>query len=440
MDLNLKPQNLEKTRTLPTGPGVYIFFNASQEVIYVGKAVNLRRRVLGYFQKTLEDGKTKKLVSDTSSFSYINVFSEVEALILEAELIKKYLPKYNINLKDDKSYIYVVIRQENGSEKVLLARRGDIKPHDKVFGPYPDARTTRSLLRLLRRVFPYRDCSEAKFSKYKKLATPCLYGHIGLCPAPCSYPITSLSYSTNIRRLERFLRGQTNFLVSDVHKSMRAASKLKNYEEAASQRDLLTNLNYMQQTFRLPKEFMENPYLVEDIALQALTKLHEILPDLKAIPARIECYDIANISGKSAACSMVVALHGKLTKSQYRKFKIKLLDTPDDYFMMREALTRRFLHETRAKLVPWGLPDLVVVDGGKGQVSVAIDVLERAGLDIPVIGLAKKRELIVIRKNGDYSEISLESDNEGLKLLQRLRDEAHRFARVYHHKLRSDTI
>jgi excinuclease ABC subunit C len=181
---------------------------------------------------------------------------------------------------------------------------------------------------------------------------------------------------------------------------------------------------------------MENPYLVDDIYEMALKELVDVLPILDSLPARIECFDVGNISGKDAAVSMVVALNGRLEKREYKKFKIKLKDTPDDFFMLREALTRRFLHETREGLLHWGLPDLLVIDGGKGQVGVAIDVLKQLGLDIPVCGLAKKEETIVYL-NSDYSELQLSRSSEGLKLLQRMRDEAHRFARIYHHLLRS---
>lgn len=440
MKADLKTRNLSELKSLSNDPGVYLFFNRLGKVIYVGKAVNLKRRVLGYFQKNLVDGKTKKLISETTSFSYIEVFSEVEALILEAELIKKYLPKYNINLKDDKSHIYIVIRKEGAYKKVLLARKGELSVRDKIFGPYPDARTTRSLLRVLRRAFPFRDCSETKYTKYQKSKSPCLYGHLNLCLAPCTNALSLQDYSTSIKRLERFLGGQKDSLVKEVQRSMKEASRTKNYEIATEHRDLLKQLLYIQQSFRLPREFMENPYLVTDIATQAMDELQKVLPNLPQSPIRIECYDVSNISGKDAVCSMVVAIEGKLTRTEYRKFKIKLKDTPDDYLMMKEALIRRFLHERRSNLTSWGLPNLVVVDGGKGQVTVAIDVMHALDINIPVIGLAKKKELIVVKTAVGFTEISLDRTNEGLKLLQRLRNEAHRFAQAYHHKLRSDTI
>ncbi len=480
----------KKAKKLPHRPGVYKFLDAQGQVIYVGKAKSLAGRVGQYFQKNLRDGKTKQLVENISDLQTIEVFSELEALILEAELIKKFRPKYNINLKDDKSYLYIVIRSEGAFKKVLTARRNDILLKDKVFGPFPDSQTAKYIVRAMRRIFPFRDCSEAKFGKYQKLASPCLFGHIKLCPAPCVNPQANQSYAQNIARLSRFLQGRQKHIADALRKKMSQYAKHQQYEQAQEVHTVLKRIDYIQQNFRAPREFMENPYLVDDISETALSQLVDALPNLSKLPKRIECYDVANISGKDAAVAMVVAVAGRLEKREYKKFKIKLKDTPDDFFMLREALTRRFLREVREDLVSWGLPDLVMVDGGKGQVSVAEDVLKRLGLDIPVIGLAKKEELVVYKHSigsghnddleqerekqsdryaseleenplkqskktksmffsnlqedvdtdSEFKELRLEKSSEALKLLQRLRDESHRFARVYYHYLRTQNI
>lgn len=480
----------QKVRQLPHRPGVYKFLDAKGRVIYIGKANSLAIRVGQYFQKNLRDGKTKQLIDNVADLETIEVFSELEALILEAELIKKFRPKYNISLKDDKSYLYIVIRQEGEFKKVLTARKNGILSRDKIFGPFPDGQTAKYILRAMRRIFPFRDCSLAKFAKYQKLGSPCLFGHIKLCPGPCVNKGIKAEYNLNIKRLIRFLRGEQKTIAEELRKKMGQYAKNQQYEQAQEAREILKRIDYVQQSFRSPSEFMENPYLADDIYEMALDQLAKALPILKNAPKRIECYDVANISGKDAAVSMVVAVDGRLEKREYKKFKIKLKDTPDDLFMLREALTRRFLREVRDDLVSWGLPDLVMVDGGKGQVSVAEDVLNRLGLDVPVIGLAKKEELVVYRSertydgiddpnldqpkraienisrqkgysfarykndknvlfsnsredvdaDGEFKELRLEKSSEALKLLQRLRDESHRFARVYHHYLRTKHI
>lgn len=415
--------------------------DANGQTIYVGKAKSLSSRVGQYFQKNLKDGKTRQLVENVWDIQIIEVFSELEALILEAELVKKYRPKYNINLKDDKSYLYILIRQEGDFRKVLTARKSDIIKGDICFGPYPDGYTAKYIVRSIRRIFPFRDCSVSKFNKYQKLGSPCLYGHIGLCMVPCLGKTSRQEYELTIKRVAQFLRGKQKSIVRELQRKMVNAAKKQDYEEAETIKKVLQRYEYIQQSFRAPREFMENPYLVDDIYEMALKELVDVLPVLDRLPVRIECFDVANISGKDAAVSMVVALAGRLERREYKKFKIKLKDTPDDFLMLKEALTRRFLHETKEDLVHWGLPDLVMVDGGKGQVGVAIDVLNQLGLDIPVIGLAKKEETIMYKnRHCEYQELRLSKTSEALKLLQRLRDESHRFARVYHHYLRSRDI
>lgn len=434
----------DKVKELTTNPGIYQYKNKSGKVIYVGKAKNLKNRVNSYFNVKLDPhSKTATLVKQIHSLTYIETLSELEALILEAALIKKYQPKYNIALKDDKSYLYIVIRPNrfdlNGKKllvpKIIAARETDLQKGDLSFGPYPHGRKATDILRILRRIIPYRDCSEGKFNKYQKLASPCLYGHIGLCQAPCSGRISPENYRKDINRIKNLLSGDSNKFILSIEKEMKKASKEEKFEDAAYYRDILSKFRYIRQKFSSAQQYIDNPYLVEDLREKALTQLKDSIPFLKDLPERIECYDISNISGVDAVGSMVVAINGEITKREYRRFKIKTKKTPDDFHMMSEVLTRRLKKD-------WNSPDLLVLDGGKGQLSVVQEVLNDLNLDIPMIGLAKKFETIVYIDPDtlNFVEINLDRDSEGLKLLQRLRDEAHRFAQAYHHKLRLNQI
>jgi len=426
---------LAKVKKLPHNPGVYLFYGQDGVVLYVGKAKSLINRVGQYFHKTLQDGKTRQLVENISDLSYIEVFSELESLILEAELIKKYRPRYNINLKDDKSYLYIVIRREGDYRKILTARKNDLLRKDTYFGPFPNATTAKQIVRTLRRIFPFRDCSEGKYSKYARLNSPCLYGHIGLCTAPCVGRVAKKTYEANVSSVISFLKGGHKRIADTITRKMHRLAKETKYEEAEGLKQMLNKIMYVQQSFRSPAEFLENPYLVDDIYDQAVAELEELIPIVKGAPKRIECFDVANMAGKDAAVSMVVAITGRIEKKEYKKFRIKLKESPNDVFMLKEALFRRLTH-----IPDWGRPDLIVVDGGKGQVGGALEILAQAHMVIPVIGLAKKEEVIVFHSSiglGRYVELRLARNSEALKLLQRLRDESHRFARVYHHQLRT---
>lgn len=441
----------QKYKNLPKTPGVYKFFNSNGKIIYIGKAKNLRNRVSSYFQKNLKIGtKTQALVSRINDIEYTETTSELEAIILEAALIKKHKPKYNIALKDDKSHLYIVFRNDivtlNGKKekipKIITARKTDLKKTDYFFGPYPHAYTAKYIINIIRKVFPYRDCSVSKFNRYKKLKKPCLYGHMGLCQAPCTDKITLADYKKEINRIKKFLRGGSTSLINEFQKQMIQASNEMKYEQAAYYRDILKKFNYVRANFKTAEKYIENPNLVEDIAEEGLKDLQENIPILEKLPNRIECYDISNISGKEAVGSMVVAVNGFIDKSEYKRFKIKNKDSPDDFWMMHEVLERRLKREISdsKNIKKWGLPDLIVLDGGKGQISVVSKILGENQLYIPLIGLAKKRETIVFYENNEFAELNLPKDNEGLKLLIRLRDEAHRFAQRYHHSLRVKKI
>lgn len=430
---------LGKAKSLPRSPGSYQFRDSTGAIIYVGKAKNLQSRVTSYFVTNFDpQSKTYALVHRINDITFIEAASELEAIILEAELIKKHRPKYNIDLKDDKSYLYIVIRTEENVPKIIAVRQTNLAKHDVVFGPYPDGTSAKYILKVLRKLFPFRDCSANKYKRYEKLGKPCLYGYIGLCPGPCVYKSSDdrKVYLQNIASIKKLLAGKSETLLTQLTKAMTVHSKAGEFEEAAYYRDLIARFNYMRQEFRMPGEYIDNPHLKEDLNLEAVQSVENILPGVVGLPHRIECYDIANISGKEAVGAMVVAVDGDITKANYRKFKIRLEASPNDFGMLAEVLTRRLAHS-----IDWPLPDLIVVDGGKGQVSAVLDVVNSTGAKIPVIGLAKKFETVVYKsEDGLFTELHLAKDTPGLKLLIRLRDEAHRFAQAYHHQLRLKKI
>lgn len=439
---------IEKLKNLPQLPGSYIFKDKNGNVIYVGKAKNLKSRVGSYFKIDFESGtKTSALVRKINDLEFIEVGSEFEALILEAELIKKYKPHYNIVLKDDRSYIYIIIRNEHLSvagkkhflPKIITARKNQIEKKDISFGPFPNSTVVKNIVGAIRKVVAFRDCSSGKFARYEKLTSPCLYGHLGLCLAPCMSENVIPRYKKDIGYAKKILLGGASKLILNLNKNMKKYSRAQEYEKAKECRNLLTKFNYLEQNFRDASEYINNPYLIEDISKKALEKIKNFL-DLSTIPKRIECYDISNLSGKEAVSSMVVASDGKIDKRQYRRFKIKFKDTPDDFGMMYETLSRRFKTPKNSKGKNWPRPDLVILDGGAPQVSACESVTKDLSLQIPFVGIAKEQEALVIKRKDGFKNIFIPKDNEGLKLIIHLRDEAHRFAKNYHHLLRRKSL
>lgn len=444
---------IEKVKNLPKQPGVYLYKDMDGDVIYVGKAKSLKHRVSSYFTGNLDKrSKTYALVERINDVDTILVESEFEALLLEAELIKKYRPVYNILLKDDKSYLYIVIRNTKvmisgkftAVPVLMSARKTTLLPKDTYFGPYPDGKTAKSVIKTLRKLFPFRDCATSKFNKYHKLGSPCLFGHINACPAPCVNNSAQdlKDYRSNFEKIKKILAGDSSALLNELKRNMDAASTSQNYESAIKYRDILERFRYVRQSFRGINDYVENPYLLDDLAAKALDELTAVLPVITHPPLRIECYDISNISGKEAVGSMVVATNGKLDKSQYRRFKIKFKSTPDDFDMMHEVLYRRLKREKSvgADKEKWRLPDLIVLDGGKGQISAVLAAMDFLDFQLPVIGIAKKFETLIYKWKEEFVEVHLPKDNLGLKLVINLRDEAHRFAQKYHHLLRSRLI
>ena len=374
--------------------------------------------------------KTSILVSQIVKIKTITVNSEIEAFLLESEYIKKFKPKYNIKLMDDKAYLMIKITIKDKYPLVLTVRRSDDK-NSIYFGPFPNAAgALRSVLKTIRKIFPY----QSSLNHDKKI---CLYNHLGLCPCPPVFdsPEFQKEYRKNIEHIIDFLNGNTRKILKELNKERDQLSENEQFEKANLIQSKIMAIQLITGSFyKNQVELDTNPNLMDDLLQKEIDDLLSVLNSnnvqVKDL-SRIECFDISNISGTNPVASMVTFTKGQKDSSSYRKFKIRGLDTPNDFAMMEEALTRRLNHPE------WSMPDLLVVDGGKGQVSTAVKVLKNLGSKITVIGLAKREETIV---TSDLREISVSKNSPGLKLLMRIRDEAHRFAITFHRKLRSKSF
>lgn len=406
---------------LPNSCGVYIFKDAEGNIIYVGKSVAIKKRVSSYFKNKNLGPKTSLLIKKIAEIGYIKVESEFEALLLEAELIRKNQPFFNFQAKDDKSPLYIKI---TGGEIPLVSvvRKPQISKGDFVKGPFPSARVTRSLLKTMRRIFPY--------CHHKNPKKPCLYVHLGLCPFPYASSQSTNHYLKNVKAIKKLLSGKPKVLVKSLVADMQKLASTQKFEEAQNAKSRIEKIEYMLSEFRDPMEFLTQPTLVDDLANARLESLKVEL-ELSKTPRRIECFDISNTAGKEATGSMAVFENGQSQKSQYRKFRIKFKNTPDDYEMIREVLTRRFKNN-------WSKPDLVVIDGGKGQLNAALSALKESGVTIPTVAIAKKFEEIYLAQNP--LPLRLKKENPARQLIQAARDEAHRFALSYHRLLRSKKL
>lgn len=395
----------EKIKKLPLSYGVYIMKSKKSEVLYVGKASSLKRRVASYFLKNVSL-KTGFLMSYVADIDYIECDSEEQALVLEAALIKEKKPKYNISLRDDKSYPFVEITREPFPRVFITRKRTNKKSF--YFGPYPQAATLRSVLNMIRRIFPYCSCKRFKDKE-------CLFSHIKLCPAPCVGKISQSSYHENIEGIIRVLKGEREELIGSLREKMRKLSKEDKFEEAAAVRDKIVAL--------------ENLYKGKSLTHE-LISLKEVL-GLSSLPLHIEAIDISSLSGTSATGSVVVFKNAVADKDSYRRYRIKEVFSTDDYAMMAEVVRRRYhrlLDEARS------MPQLIVIDGGLGHVQAAKIELDKLQLKIPVISIAKRNEEIWFPDK--HKPLVIPKDSQALHLIQRLRDEAHRFARKYHLLLR----
>ena len=541
----------ESLKLLPSLPGCYIYYNSDNEIIYVGKAKILKRRVKSYFNRKHHDSvKVNILVSQIDHLEYIITNTEVEALILESHLIKKHKPRYNILLKDDKKYPYFLITDED-FPRIQIVRKRNINPEKgKYYGPYTNIRAMHSTLDFLKKIFPLRQCKTPKFKN-----RPCLYYHIGKCLAPCQNMVTSKEYKAIVQQAELFLSGKQTELMKQLMEQIQKYSDTEQFEKAARLRDSYFDL---QKTLEKQKVVYENTKLNEDIIslqhedgilaivimmiregrlidkkdftyeveeedkteffetffkeyyntlslefpdrivsneleavgnkalyeewleiisgkkvkisygksvqgkeLQSLadknaqvildnaklSKMSKIRDDFNQIgsylkeklklnnfPYRMECYDISHIQGTNTVASMVTFINGLSKKSEYRKFKVKSTEgKPDDFLSMKEVLTRRL---SRLGEKGWDKPDLIIIDGGKGQLSSVMQIVEEMGITgIDFVSLAKRQEEVFLPHCS--KSILLPRESSALFLIQRIRDEAHRFAITYHRQLRS---
>ena len=540
MSAEINRELLEQVSLLPDKPGVYLMRDTAAKIIYVGKAVNLKNRVRSYFQQRGLSPKTEALVARISSFETIITASEMEALILECNLIKKYRPRYNISLRDDKSYPFIKVTWNEDYPRVYATRRVE-KDGAKYYGPYASAGAMHETLALLKRLFPLRSC------RVMEARRPCLEFHINRCLAPCAGQVDAATYGEMVKTVCLFLEGRSDEVEKDLKRRMQKASDEMKFELAARLRDQLAAVRnvtekqnivtgagdqdvlglariggqscvqvffirsgkmvgrdhfllsggeaeeesdileafvkqYYSESSFIPREILLPESLTEKELLaawlgerkggavslvvpqrgtkrelvdlagenaaeilrqrsaresaqagQRTTALKELADRLEmaVIPRRIECFDISHIQGAETVASMVVFTDGEPDKAEYRRFKLKTVEgSPDDFASMQEVTLRRY----REAAEP--LPDLIVIDGGKGQLSSALEVIRGVGLaDIPVIGLAKEFEQI-FRENIP-EPLVLPRHSSALRLMQQLRDEAHRFAVTYHRKLRA---
>lgn len=549
----------EELKKLPGKPGVYIMHGENDEIIYVGKAVSLKNRVRQYFQSSRNKGaKIEQMVTHITRFEYIVTDSELEALVLECNLIKEHRPKYNTMLKDDKTYPFIKVTVNEPYPRVLFSRTMK-KDKAKYFGPYTSSTAVKDVIELVRKIYMVRSCNRSLPRDCGK-DRPCLYYHMKQCTAPCQGNVSEEAYKQNIGQVLHFLNGNFQETIDQLTEKMMAASEEMRFEDAAGYRDLINSIRRIGERQKITtygeedrdiiavamdesedlreqdavvqvffmrggrligrdhfflsvargdtkaqvlssflKQFYAGtPFIPAEIMMQTEIEDGEIIEDwltarrkqrvhirvpkkgtkeklvelakenawmvlskdrerikreegrtigavkeiedwlgLKDI-VRMEAYDISNISGFESVGSMVVYEKGKPKRSDYRKFKIKWVQGPNDYASMEEVLTRRFTHESKGEYDSFSiLPDLILMDGGRGQVNIARKVLGELGIDIPVCGMVKDDNH---RTRGVYFnnvEIPIDTSGEGFHLVTRIQDEAHRFAIEYHRSLRS---
>ena len=544
----------EELKKLPARPGVYLMHDAKDEIIYVGKAISLKNMVRQYFQSSRNKGvKIEQMVTHIARFEYIVTDSELEALVLECNLIKEHRPKYNTMLKDDKSYPFIQMTVEEDFPRILFARRMK-KDKSRYFGPYTSAGAVKDAIELIRRIYHLRACNR-KLPQDMGKDRPCLYYHIHQCDAPCQGNVGKEAYQQGVKGALEFLGGRYQEVIQKLQEKMQQASEELRFEDAMEYRDLIQSIQKIGErqkitghsgedndviamamdgedaivqvffirggrligrdhfylkvaggdtrsqvmTSFLKQFYAGTPFIPRELILQEEVEDEQIIASwltsrrgqkvsirvpkkgvkekmvemaaqnaslilsqdrekikreegrtigaVKEVAGwlrldsivRMEAYDISNISGFQSVGSMVVYERGKPKKSDYRKFKIQSVQGPNDYASMEEVLTRRFTHDSSGKdFDSFSLyPDLIMMDGGKGQVNVALAVLEKLNLSIPVCGMVKDDRHQTRGLYYNDEEISIDTSSEGFRLITRIQDEAHRFAIEYHRSLRS---
>lgn len=406
----------QKIKALPEAPGVYIMKDAAGGVLYVGKAINLKKRVSSYFRKpsALQD-RIRVMVGKVADISYLPAGTEAEALIYENSLIKQLSPRYNVALRDDKSYPRLKLTVNEEYPRIFITRK-KLEDGAVYYGPFTGAALLKEALLMLRRIFPLRTCDRMPKSV-------CLNYHIHQCPGPCDGRIDKDRYMDTVAELKLFLDGDRAGLMKHLTTRMARAAGRENFEEAARLKariDALGSMSESSVTYR-PREELEE--------LKSMLGINGRLET-------IEAFDVSNIMGQEAVGSMVNFYKGRPRKSEYRKFRINKVEGVDDYSMMREIVSRRYARLLEEKM---DLPDLILIDGGKGHLAAALSELEKLGIaDIPTIGLAKEFEYVYLKERRE--PIILPKDSKALHLLERIRDEAHRFAITFHKSLRSKKV
>jgi excinuclease ABC subunit C len=433
----------KKLAELPKAPGVYFHKDKAGDIIYVGKAAVLRNRVRQYFQTSRNrDPKTEALVAEIADIDWMCVDSEIEALFLEAEMIRRYMPRYNILLRDDKALSYIRIDYDSDYPTVSTTRR-PLDDGARYFGPYSSTLAVRQSLKLLRKIFPF---AQRQVNGQKRAS---LHYHLGLDPGLEEGKTSLEDYRANLRKLMAIIQGRRKTILKELERDMKRAAKQQDFERAAKLRNQLMWLQGLdKQVIFSDKEFLD---ISKDHALNELVNLLS----LSNYPYRIEGYDISHQQGTDVVASMVVFTNGVSNKAEYRKFKTKI-NHNDDFYNMHETLRRRLSDKNKKA---WGLPSLLLIDGGKGQLDAALRARDESGLSqIPAIGLAKREEQIVISKprsgvtlnkstlqtlggfaaeSDEFILVNLPHNTNLVKLLQRIRDESHRFAVSYHSVLKT---
>ncbi|MFT3882357.1 MAG: excinuclease ABC subunit UvrC [Gemmatales bacterium] len=420
----------EKVRTFPPQPGVYLMKDSQSRVIYVGKAKNLRNRAGSYFNKQATfDPRLTGLLPEIADIDFVAVDSEVDALLLEARLIKDIQPRFNIDLKDDKTYPYLQIRIREDFPRVEFTRKP--RRGAKLYGPFTSARSLRAAIQVLQRIFRFRTCKldinegEDQWRWFR----PCLLHSIGQCNAPCNYRVTKEHYREQIRRLQMVLDGKKDGLIKELEETMKQSASELDFERAGQLRDQIKALSNLKLRGEVDKDLQPEVFVLDP--KRGVRGLQKVL-QLEELPRVVEGIDIAHFAGSETVASLVQFVDGVPFKPGYRRFRIQSVEGVDDFESIREVVNRRY---RRLQTEDEVFPDVIMIDGGKGQLHAAQTALRHLKITQPcLISLAKKEEEIY--RLGEAEPLKLSRNSAALRLLQYVRDEAHRFAQHYHKLLR----
>jgi excinuclease ABC subunit C len=421
----------EKVKQFPTTPGVYLMKDADGRVIYIGKAKSLRNRAATYFTKAAaEEFRTAEMVKHIADIDCVPADSEVDALLMEARLVKDIQPRFNTDLKDDKSFPYLQIRIREDFPRVEFTRQPRRKGV-KLYGPFTSARMLRVAMQVLQRIFQFRTCQldiKADDPRWRWFR-PCILHNIRQCTAPCNFRVTKEDYRKQIRALRLVMEGKKDKLLREMDEQMRAASAAMQFEKAARLRDEIEALKKLEMRGDADKDVQ--PHVFQIDPKKGLAGLRKVL-GLPQVPRSIEGVDIAHLAGEDTVAALVSFIDGLPFKPGFRRYKIKSVQGVDDFASVREVVSRRFRRLSDEDGV---FPDILMIDGGKGQLNAAVQAFRMLGIEPPaLISLAKRDEEIY--RPGEAEPLRLSRHSAALRLLQYVRDEAHRFAQHYHHLLR----